>query len=162
MLFRATNAANWSSIIRIGAKMAVIRRRIARRAVSSHTQRAGKVPSGESRLIRKDSKTSEEDQVATLDVVETYVPIPGNGEFAGAFEIYYDITGRMAKIDRLVFVSTIILVGVASGRLIVVFWTLSKAVSATMQRDMAEAALRESEERQADAIESLSDAFVLI
>ena len=41
MPFRATNAANWSSIIRIGAKMAVIRRRIARRAVSSHTQRAG-------------------------------------------------------------------------------------------------------------------------
>ena len=27
MPFRATNAANWSSIIRIGAKMAVIRRR---------------------------------------------------------------------------------------------------------------------------------------
>ena len=50
MPFRATNAANWSSIIRIGAKMAVIRRQIARRAVSSHTQRAGKVPSGESRL----------------------------------------------------------------------------------------------------------------
>ena len=37
MPFRATIAANWSSIIRIGAKMAVIRRRIARRAVSSHT-----------------------------------------------------------------------------------------------------------------------------
>ena len=50
MPFRATNAANWSSIIRIGAKMAVIRRRTARRAVSSHTQRAGRVPYGESRL----------------------------------------------------------------------------------------------------------------
>ena len=50
MPFRATNAANWSSIIRIGAKMAVIRRRIARRAVSSHTQRAGRFPYGESRL----------------------------------------------------------------------------------------------------------------
>ena len=50
MPFRATNAANWSSIIRIGAKMAVIRRRIARRAVSSHTQRAGRVPYGESRF----------------------------------------------------------------------------------------------------------------
>ena len=47
--FRVTNAANWSSIIRIGAKMAVIRRRIARRAVSSHIQRAGNVPYGESR-----------------------------------------------------------------------------------------------------------------
>ena len=50
MPFRATTAANWSSIIRIGAKMAVIRRRIARRAVSNHTQRAGRVPYGESRL----------------------------------------------------------------------------------------------------------------
>ena len=50
MPFRATNAANWSSIIRIGAKMAVIRRRIARRAVSSHTQRAGGFPYGESRF----------------------------------------------------------------------------------------------------------------
>lgn len=53
MPFRATNAANWSSIIRIGAKMAVIRRRIARRAVSSHTQRAGRVPYGESRLSER-------------------------------------------------------------------------------------------------------------
>ena len=42
--------SNWSSIIRIGAKMAVIRRRIARRAVSSHTQRAGRVPYGKSRI----------------------------------------------------------------------------------------------------------------
>ena len=50
MPFRATNAATWSSIIRTGAKMAVIRRRIARRAVSSPIQRAGTVPYGESRL----------------------------------------------------------------------------------------------------------------
>ena len=50
MPFRATKAANWSSIIRIGAKMAVIRTRIASRAISSHTQRAGRVPYGESRL----------------------------------------------------------------------------------------------------------------
>ena len=49
MAFRATNAANWSSIIRIGAKMAVTRRRIARPAASNHTQRAGRVPYGESR-----------------------------------------------------------------------------------------------------------------
>ena len=53
MPFRATNAAKWSSIIRISAKMAVIRRRIARRAASSHTQRAGKVPYGESRFRQK-------------------------------------------------------------------------------------------------------------
>ena len=50
MPFRATNAANWSSIIRTGAKMAVIRRRIARQVVSSHTQRAWRVPYGKSRI----------------------------------------------------------------------------------------------------------------
>ena len=51
--FRATNAANWSSIIRIGAKMAVIRRQIARRADSRHTQRVGRVPYGESRFKQR-------------------------------------------------------------------------------------------------------------
>ena len=59
MPFRATNAANWSSIIRIGAKMAVIRRRIARRPVSSHTQRAGRVPYGESRSRRPPASAPE-------------------------------------------------------------------------------------------------------
>ena len=48
--FHAIHAADWFSIIRVGAKMAVIRRRVARRAVSSHAQRAGKVPYWESRL----------------------------------------------------------------------------------------------------------------
>ena len=42
--------------IRIGATLAVIRRRIARRAVSSHTQRAGRVPYGESRRRRRRSE----------------------------------------------------------------------------------------------------------
>ena len=60
MPFRATNAANWSSIIRIGAKMAVIRRRIARRAVSSHTQRAGRVPYGESRFKEEVDSRSQQ------------------------------------------------------------------------------------------------------
>ena len=67
MPFRATDAANWSSIIRIGAKMAVIRRRIARRAVSRHTQRAGRVPYGESQLKvldRKLARTALDDKRA--------------------------------------------------------------------------------------------------
>ena len=48
MPFRATNAANWSSIIRIGAKMAVIRRRILHvdPRFRATTQRAGRVPYG--------------------------------------------------------------------------------------------------------------------
>ena len=101
------------------------------------------------KLVRKDTKTSE-GPVATLDVVETYYPISSDGGFAGAFEIYYDITGRIAKIDRLLFVSSIILAGVASGLLIVVVWTLSRAVSATLQRDLSESRFKDFAEGASD------------
>jgi len=39
------------------------------------------------KVIRKDEKSLEE-QVVTVDVVETYVPIMAEGKFLGAFEIY--------------------------------------------------------------------------
>ena len=110
------------------------------------------------KFVKKDTKTLE-DQIATLDVVETYVPISGDRGFAGAFEIYLDITGRMAKIDRLLFVSSIVLVGVAFGLLIVVSWTLSNAASVTLQRDLAEAALFQAKERAEEAEELFSKAY---
>jgi len=51
MPFRVDNAANRSSIVRVGAKMAVIRRRIEGRAVSSRIRRAGRVAYGEFQLM---------------------------------------------------------------------------------------------------------------
>ena len=101
------------------------------------------------KFVKKDTKTSE-GEIATLDVVETYYPISSDGVFAGAFEIYYDITGRIAKIDRLLFVSSIILVGVASGLLIVMAWTLNRAVSAAWQRDLSEARFKDFAEVASD------------
>ena len=50
MPFRATSDANWSSFIRIVAKMVVIRRRNCTSSGSRHTQRARCVPYGESRI----------------------------------------------------------------------------------------------------------------
>ena len=44
-------------------------------------------------VVRKDA-TSLEGRVIKSDVVETYVPLIRNRQFSGAFEIYYDITGK--------------------------------------------------------------------
>lgn len=46
-----------------------------------------------SKTINKNTK-SLEDQVMTADVVETYIPIMEGNNFIGAFEIYYNITGK--------------------------------------------------------------------
>jgi hypothetical protein len=45
----------------------------------------------------------------TLDLVETYFPIMLAGEFAGAFELYSDITGPKRRQDQLLWNSSLIM-----------------------------------------------------
>jgi HD-GYP domain-containing protein (c-di-GMP phosphodiesterase class II) len=45
-----------------------------------------------------------------LDVVEIYIPIMKGSTFVGAFELYYDITGRKRNLDLLLYRSTAIAV----------------------------------------------------
>ncbi|WP_417454533.1 sensor histidine kinase [Kiloniella sp.] len=97
------------------------------------------------RLIRKD-KLSLENETVTQDVVETYVPLMRDSDqkhFRGAFEIYYDVTDRMAEIDRLILLSTLVLGSVALGLLFIVFLTLRSAVTVSIQRDVSSQALRD-------------------
>lgn len=51
------------------------------------------------KLVQKDT-TSLEGEIVALDVVETYVPIMINGQFVGAFELYYDISARRKALDE--------------------------------------------------------------
>ncbi|MEH6631305.1 MAG: HAMP domain-containing sensor histidine kinase [Halopseudomonas aestusnigri] len=98
------------------------------------------------KLVRKDT-LSLEDELVSLDVVETYVPIDGPGGdqvFHGAFEIYYDVTVRMTKADHLLAISFYTLSAVALGLLLLVLWTLRSAVVVSIERDLAGAALLEA------------------
>ncbi|RJQ46921.1 MAG: hypothetical protein C4538_05920 [Nitrospiraceae bacterium] len=54
------------------------------------------------KVVKKDTK-SLEGKIVKADVVETYIPIMRNGNFVGAFEIYYDITLRYEKLISAVF-----------------------------------------------------------
>jgi diguanylate cyclase (GGDEF)-like protein/PAS domain S-box-containing protein len=53
------------------------------------------------KTIRKEAKTAE-GEISKVDVVESYVPIMRQGKFAGAFELYYDVSKRKSKMDGLV------------------------------------------------------------
>lgn len=52
-------------------------------------------------VVRRDELTLEGERYVR-DVVETYVPVMENRRFAGAFEIYYDITEQRADFDQRV------------------------------------------------------------
>jgi len=60
-----------------------------------------------SKVVQKDSK-SMEGQPVKDDVMETYVPIIDNGQFLGAFELYYDISARYKKLHNILFLSSVI------------------------------------------------------
>jgi diguanylate cyclase (GGDEF)-like protein/PAS domain S-box-containing protein len=53
------------------------------------------------KTVSKNYETAE-GIISKTDVVESYVPIMRQEKFAGAFEIYYDISKRKSKLDGLV------------------------------------------------------------
>jgi signal transduction histidine kinase len=91
-------------------------------------------------LVKKDTKTLE-DKVVSADVIETYVPIINNKKFIGAFEIYYDITERKEKLDKLIVGSSTIVLIVTFILLGAVIVSSYKAKKAQIERKTAEDAL---------------------
>lgn len=53
-----------------------------------------------SAVVRREAKTLE-GEISRRDVAETYVPVIRGGRFAGAFEIYYDISDRIDNLTRV-------------------------------------------------------------
>ncbi|MFC1591874.1 PAS domain-containing protein [Thermodesulfobacteriota bacterium] len=122
-----------------------------------------KVANGEryTKVVKKDAK-SLEDQVVTVDVVETYIPIMRKGGFVGAFEIYYDITDRKEELDALLFASSIILVMLSVTLLSAVVIVLKQAGKNITEREQAEANYRKQNDFLNDIIASLAHPFYII
>jgi signal transduction histidine kinase/CheY-like chemotaxis protein len=81
-------------------------------------------------VVRKDTKSLEGRELKS-DVVETYVPIIADGKFIGAFEIYYDITGRNNMLNKLVFRSSLISFTLMFGFFVFLVIVLFKVDSST-------------------------------
>jgi len=87
--------------------------------------------------VQKETR-SLEGQLMPVDVVETYVPLISNGNFQGAFEIYYDITARKQQLDKLLSRSSALAFIIASGLLlsiIVILFVENKTISKRKQAE---------------------------
>lgn len=89
------------------------------------------------KFVKKDTQ-SLEGQTVTADVVETYVPVMRRNTFAGAFEVYLDITGRKARLDNLITGSHTVLFTIAVCLSIAVVMILLKASKSIEDRKRAE------------------------
>lgn len=77
------------------------------------------------KMVRKDTQ-SLEDQKVSRDVVETYVPIMTKGTFAGALEIYYDITDKNKMLNSVLLTANILSTSLTVLFLIVIITILIK------------------------------------
>jgi hypothetical protein len=87
--------------------------------------------------IQKETK-SLEGQFLPVDVLETYVPLISNGNFQGAFEIYYDITARKQQLVKLISRSSALIFIIAFGLLlsvIVILFVENKTISKRRQAE---------------------------
>lgn len=94
------------------------------------------------KLIRREEKTLEDKAIST-DVVETYIPVMRNGKFAGAFEIYYDISHSKARLDRILRKSSFGVLAVTAGFLLAVSLSTVAAFRSIRARNRLEKQLRE-------------------
>ena len=90
-----------------------------------------------SSIVKKDSM-SLEGQLISADVVETYVPIMIQDTFAGAYEIYYDISSRKERLDGLMKLSYYSILIIPSFLLIAVIVLSAKANKAIIKHNTAE------------------------
>ena len=99
-----------------------------------------------SKTVTKDNFTAEMEMVKT-DLIETYVPIMGNGSFRGAVETYYDVTASRKAIGGLALQSLVSLGAVSVALLVLLYFALNQADRAIMARDKAEGELRQANEK---------------
>lgn len=93
------------------------------------------------RLKEKGMKSLENHELKA-DVVETYVPLMDGARFLGAFEIYYDISGRKGRLNRLRVGSTALVSVSAFGLFLLVMITSFRARKNILERERIEEELR--------------------
>jgi len=86
----------------------------------------------------KKNTDSLEHQKMLVDVVETYMPLMKDGGFVGAFEIYYDITDKKQNLERLLLISFVIVIILASAVLITSTVNIVKERRMLIERRRAE------------------------
>ncbi|MBF0219078.1 MAG: diguanylate cyclase [Gammaproteobacteria bacterium] len=114
-----------------------------------------------SKLVSK-SDTTAEGLAVDRDVVESYTPIMNGSTFIGAFELYYDVTGRKRLIDQLHFRSTLQLILLAVLLIAILLVVQMRSAVFVRSRDQALSALSDSEARFRNIASSAQDGIIEI
>jgi len=96
-----------------------------------------------SKVVQK-NHTTMEGRIMPVDVVETYVPIFRKKSFAGAFEIYNDITVEENKLHQLSKKSRNISISFSFLLLLAIIFTIKQARTNLVAQKRAEDELREA------------------
>ncbi len=86
------------------------------------------------KIVEKNSK-SLEDKKVTVDIVETYVPVMRKGSFAGALELYHDISDNNEMLQGVLFISNSIKIGLSLSFMIVFFSILFRLDKSLIERN---------------------------
>ena len=112
-------------------------------------------------IIQKDTESLDGHKVS-VDAVETYVPRMSGDTFLGAFEIYYDITDRKKQFDKLLSLSSTVLLTLVFGLLLAILFIWLKENKAITERMQVEKALQESEEKLSVILNALPDIIIVV
>jgi len=85
-----------------------------------------------------------------------------DGNFLGAFEIYYDIAARKNQLDSLLIHSTTVLLALAICLLVAFIVIFFKESKTNAEHKRAEEALRESEEKLTGILNSIPDMIIVL
>jgi len=90
-----------------------------------------------SKVVKKES-LSLEGQRYKEDVVEIYVPMLEEGNFKGAFELYYNITKQIASLDRQVINASVLPFAVSAFLLLALYWGFLRLDKSLIEKQKAE------------------------
>jgi len=111
-----------------------------------------------SELVKKETRTLE-GALATRDVVETYVPITSGGAVTGVFEIYVNVSEKLAGISRLNLLSSTVVIIAAVAFLALLTLVLANAAQSMERRRAAEEALAKVNESLEAKVEKRAEAL---
>ncbi len=114
-----------------------------------------------SKIVVQDQSPSE-GRTDYTDVVETYVPISTNSGFKGAFEIYYDVTGKNRKFGSLITRSLLVLFVFATILLIALMVVMVKVSMVLIKNRQAEEKIVKNNDFLKNVISSISYPFYVI
>lgn len=94
-----------------------------------------------SKVVNTESLSLEGQQYSE-DIIEIYVPILDGSNFAGAFELYYNITDQISALDKKLFFASIIPFTVSGVLLIALYWGFINLDNSLIEKEKAEAEVK--------------------